>query len=631
MTTLLNKLAKRLCQVAGGIAEQTDDELLQSFVTAQDNAALTELIRRHGPAVMRVCLRVLGNRHDSEDAFQATFLVLARKAGQVDGTRLAGWLYGVAFRSALKARSALARRRSFEEKLRLMAKPDRETGCSDLEPVLDEEINRLAEKYRAPIVLCGLEGMTMKEAAQELGWPVGTLVTRLTQARDKLRRSLARRGVVVAGSTLAAALTPSFTNAAVPPALTASTAEAAITWAACPQAGSVLVSAQTASVARAMLKSMVFARLKPVLTILSLLLILGTGGLLAHSWLAGEPASAAAIVVNRPGSAKQSGKDHVPFQHEDGVSAVAFSRDGTQVASGGLDQTVRIWDRVTGKEIHRLHHPEMLRAVAFAPGGAILASATLSNTVHLWDAATGNQLGKLENQDELPKDAIYTLAFSPDGKTLASGSKLGTVHLWNVAEQREILKIELKWYAAIYALAFSPDGKMLATASRNHGVQLWDVASGAAIRQLGPRQPIFSIAFSPQGLLASCDHDEIQIWNPTTGELVREIPAHCCELAAVAFAPDGKRLATISLDDVVRFWNTADGKETARLEGLFSSKVAARKKRFMPSHALTIAPDGRSIAAVSAEDRAMRVRPLAGADIPSPVVRKGQGGGWNHQ
>src|SRR6266498_2094287 len=172
----------------------TDGQLLESFLSGNDEAAFEVLVRRHGPMVWGVCRRVLRDHHDAEDAFQATFLVLVRKAASVVPRELVGnWLYGVAYRTATSAKAMNARRRVKE---RSAAKPEacEEAAWTDVRPLLDEELSRLPDKYRIPIVLCDLEGETRREAARQLGWPEGTLSTRLRAGRHLLAKALARRG-----------------------------------------------------------------------------------------------------------------------------------------------------------------------------------------------------------------------------------------------------------------------------------------------------------------------------------------------------------------------------------------------------------------------------------------------------
>src|SRR5947208_2527963 len=155
-----------------------DAYLLDCFISRRDEAAFEAIVRRHGPMVMGVCRRVLRDQHDAEDAFQATFLVLARKAAAIVARELlAGWLYGVAFNTSLKARAAAARRRGRERPVTELPDPPAppESPWHDLWPVLDQELSSLPEWYRVPIVLCDLEGKTRKEAARQLGWPEGTL------------------------------------------------------------------------------------------------------------------------------------------------------------------------------------------------------------------------------------------------------------------------------------------------------------------------------------------------------------------------------------------------------------------------------------------------------------------------
>jgi RNA polymerase sigma factor (sigma-70 family) len=211
--------------------------------------------------VLGVCRRVLGNSHDAEDAFQATFLVLIRKADSLKWPDLlANWLFGVAYRTALEAKAASARRRLKERLVsRLPGQPAPETNLyNDLLPVLDQELNRLPDRFRVPVVLCDLEGRTRREAARQLGIPEGTLSGRLTTAHRRLARRLALRGLTLAGGVLAAVLSPGVTSANVPTALVASTISAGtlIT------AGTGVLSTQVAALTEGVMKAMFLIKLK---------------------------------------------------------------------------------------------------------------------------------------------------------------------------------------------------------------------------------------------------------------------------------------------------------------------------------------------------------------------------------
>jgi RNA polymerase sigma factor (sigma-70 family) len=267
----------------------TDGKLLECFITQRDEAAFAALVRRHGPLVWGVCERVLRSHHDAEDAFQATFLVLARKAANVtSGRPLANWLHGVAYRTALQARSANARRQVRERQLPEMPEPktmERELW-EGARPILDEELSQLPDKYRAVILLCDLEGKTRKQAARELGIPEGTVASRLATAREKMVQRLTRRGVGVSGAALAATLTAK-AAAAVPPAVVSATIKAA-TLVAVGQAAGV-VSTKVAALMHGVVQAMFIKKLMRITLVLVVLGTAGLGaGLLQHQMAAGE-------------------------------------------------------------------------------------------------------------------------------------------------------------------------------------------------------------------------------------------------------------------------------------------------------------------------------------------------------
>ena len=219
----------RRASLGGGEGCAGDGALLDAFRTQKDEFALEALLRRHGPMVLGVCRRVLRDPHDAEDAFQATFLVLVRKADSLRFGHLVGnWLYGVAYRCSLEIRSAKYRRRVHERQVSQMPDPAMPpaTPVNDFRPLLDRELQRMPDKYRAVVVLCDLEGRSRREVARELGLPEGTLSSRLATARRLLARRLTRRGVAISGGLLAVLLAEE-AQAAVPAAVASVTLHAA--------------------------------------------------------------------------------------------------------------------------------------------------------------------------------------------------------------------------------------------------------------------------------------------------------------------------------------------------------------------------------------------------------------------
>jgi RNA polymerase sigma-70 factor (ECF subfamily) len=245
---------------AGTLGGLTDAELLERFAACREEAAFEILVQRHGAMVWGVCRRVLGDHHDAEDAFQATFLVLARKGHTIAHRELVGnWLYGVACQTAMKARSMRAKRRKREGPVPdvIVKEPEAlpEDVRNDLTEWLDQELSRLPQKYRSPLVLCALEGKTHREAAKQLGWPIGTVSGRLSRAKAMLASRLSRRGVPLSGVALAVFLARE-ASAGVPASLTRDTARAARLFAAGQAAATGAISAKVATLTGGVLKAM---------------------------------------------------------------------------------------------------------------------------------------------------------------------------------------------------------------------------------------------------------------------------------------------------------------------------------------------------------------------------------------
>jgi RNA polymerase sigma factor (sigma-70 family) len=260
----------------------TDGQLLDAFIERREAAAFAALVQRHGPMVWGVCLRVLGNYHDAEDAFQATFLVLVRKAACIlPREMVANWLYGVARQTALKARATISKRRRRERQAPEMPEPavaERDLW-NDLQPLLDQELNRLPDKYRVAVVLCDLECKTRKEVARQLGLPEGTVASRLATARTMLAKRLARHGLIVSLASLPV-VSSQGAAASVPASLLAATVQAVSLGASRP----AVVPAQIIALTQGVLNTMLLTKLKIAATVLLVVAGgIGAGEVIYHS------------------------------------------------------------------------------------------------------------------------------------------------------------------------------------------------------------------------------------------------------------------------------------------------------------------------------------------------------------
>jgi RNA polymerase sigma factor (sigma-70 family) len=326
----------------------TDGQLLGEFRAHRDEAAFAALVQRHGSMVLRVCRRVLRHRQDAEDAFQATFLALARNAASIRKREsLASWLHGVAYRMASNAKRAAARRRAHES--RAEAPPHKGPGPDlawrEVQAVLDEEIERLPEKYRAVFVPCCLEGQSRADVARQLGLKEGTLSSRLAEARGRLRQRLARRGISLSAVLGAAALARGACTADVPARLFGTTVRAALPYAAGARAVAGTVSANVAALveggSRVMVKTTLKIATALVLTLGALALAAGRPPVPAEPQnersAQGRPQAPSAPRAAKPG----------PETRDQGTITVAgrvLDADGKPVAGAEVAVVARGWD-----------------------------------------------------------------------------------------------------------------------------------------------------------------------------------------------------------------------------------------------------------------------------------------------
>jgi RNA polymerase sigma factor (sigma-70 family) len=297
LTRYLRNLA-----AAAKTRDESDHELVEQFVARRDDAALTALVRRHGPMVCSLCRRVLRNEQDAEDAFQASFLVFTRKAHTLRAQESVGnWLYGVAYRTALKARTAAARRcrREAAAPVRSVSEPLAELTVHEAQTIVDQELARLPDKYRAPLVLCCLEGLTRDEAAQQLGWSVSLLKSRLEQARELLRNRLVRRGMTLTAGVFATSLLGGAAQAGLAPALVDATVHAAVLSSSGGAAGAV-VSSQVITLSEGVLKAMWLTKSKVWAAVCLILVpaVLAVSGTLLSMRAAATPGPLAPAPVN---------------------------------------------------------------------------------------------------------------------------------------------------------------------------------------------------------------------------------------------------------------------------------------------------------------------------------------------
>jgi RNA polymerase sigma factor (sigma-70 family) len=576
-------------------ARRSDGELLRAFVDTGHEQAFEEIVRRHGPMVRGVCQRLLGSLPDAEDAFQATFLLLLRRASSIRKTEsLAGWLHGVARRMAADARRSAARRHDHERKAPAESSPgppDRAALC-EVCLILEEEIERLPATYREPFVLCCLEQLGCSDVAARLHLNEPTVRNRLSRARKMLRQRLTRRGVSLNAALAAVALAEGGTVESGP------------------------VSAAVALVEGGS-KSLVPTSMKLVTAVA---LALGAAVLvLAARQGDRKPQTEKAIAA--PAAARPEDKPAVD-RNGDPLPPHAVARLGTLrfraeadgwiakaiVVPGGkqllglgwMTRAVVLWDAATGKEVRRFTSPLLrqgekqkidgedtvpIESFAVSPDGKLLAAGTFDNSrphssILLFDLATGRRLGHWAGH---PSGAHYAhphMEFVTPA-LLVSGGDDGSVRVWDVRTKRERLRLALPAKTHLSAIVPSPDGKHVFVAGWGHNKEVgfwtqWEATTGKLVRREGALLgfPV-GLALSPDGRTLALamgmgqppkqpGYTEMRLYAGPGWKERRRWRSHDGDdggRGSVAFSPDGKMIATGGADGKVRRWDAVTGKE----------------------------------------------------------------------
>jgi RNA polymerase sigma factor (sigma-70 family) len=617
--SVLGELLRILPAACGdaGSRDLSDGELLQRFCARREEAAFTLLVERHGPMVLGLCQRILGERAAAEDAFQATFLVLVRRAPSLGtGQPLAGWLHAVGQRVALKARAQQTAQRQRERRSAPMPRQDTldQVTWQELRGVLDQEIARLPDKYRNPLVLCYFEGKSHERAARELDCPTRSLSNRLVRARELLRRRLVRRGLTLSAAALAGTLTETAAAALahIPALLTLTTVRAATMFAGGQAGAGCGLGTRAALLAQEAIKETIGIKSK----LLLLLVVLGLTGLalaglgdlgdlggagLARETAKGEAAMDAAPVTQVKDDTTGSKKEGAPatdlygdplppgallrlgstrLRQYPSCLGVAFSPSADLLVSSGMENTVHFWEAATGKELRQITLPaKTIGAVAFSPDGKLLAGAA-DRVVYLWDAGTGREIRQWRGHEV----QAVALSFSAKGDRLAV-SDHSDIWVWEVTSGKLVQLIEGK-VGVIDGVALSPDGKAVAGA----GMGIWDVAAGTVLHEAPAKSPHGrALVFSRDGkFLITAGAEGIAVWDATSGKKVRVPSGPALRYPCVALSPEGKgeTLAVGDYDDQLYLWDWSAGK-----------KVRQFPRQVLPVQSLAFSRDGKTLAA----------------------------------
>jgi RNA polymerase sigma factor (sigma-70 family) len=637
--------------------DSSDLDLLRRFVKDHDEAAFTVLIRRYGRTVFSVCRCLLPCESDAEDAFQATFLVLAQKAESIrKGQSLGNWLYGVAYKTALKARANAATRRSREAKafVHAASSPADDLTWREVQAVLHDELKRLPEQFRAPLILCFLESRTLDEAAKALGCGKGALRGKLERARQLLQSRLARRGI--GPMALVGVLAVTTTASAD---LLVSTAQAASSLASGGAATSV-VSAKVAALTKGV--NFMFASKVKIVAALFLLVaalscgiwFLGSGGAAIQGQ---EPKQNSDEAKKSPAKPRQGSEGTKPkpevkpvvVSEKTLINRVAWDAKSQTVVTVGWafevaeitgpdgqnpqkvllpHSIVKLWDSKTG-ELKRWQGDEkgiafsnftlspdrktvVVTAIKFTNEDGKPSGGSRGTEVRLMDAEKW-ELKRTVDSDGLDnplKPLVHAVAFSPDGKTLAMGGLSPRVKggcflkLWDVQKEKLIggtketkdAEGDSGFPEAVTSLAFSPDGKLLAAGCADGKLRLFDGRTGELKKVWDDDVArAWWVVFSPDGktLVSQSSDKTVKVWDVETAKVLRTLEGNKASVMAAAFSPDGKLFAT---GGIVRENDRVTGGEVILWDAHTGDLKHNLPGLTVPVSTLSFSPNGKTLA-----------------------------------
>jgi RNA polymerase sigma factor (sigma-70 family) len=602
------------CVLLADEAGPSDGQLLTRFVEGRDEAAFAAVVKRHGSLVWGVCRRLL-SQHDAEDAFQATFLVLCRNAAAIRRREmLSSWLHSVAHQTALHARRTAARRKHREKQVVDMPEPavaDRDPW-PDLQPLLDQEINRLPDRYRRVIILCDLEGNTRKEAAAKLGCPEGTVAGWLARARTMLAKRLTQRGIALSGGALAAVLAQAAASARVPASVVSATIRATGLCAAGNAAGAISIN--VAALTQGVMKAMLLTKLTSALVVaVALVLTLGIGvGLIGYAAAAERPGDAVALqkqTAQRSAPAqgqagdKRAWSEIRTIKHEHAVTTVACSADWMVVSDEGGNTFA--WSTKTGKDRKTLGKGSNVDRLQFTANGKDLYAVwggrqgIMRHPVkdrkfeRAYGIGGGDSDGIARGFLGVSADGDLWLEFFRGGRAIllrpnpyartnidpnhhefveyqakvshglmSAGDKWlavvtddGTLHIHDRVSLEETHTIATG--KKVTDVQFSADGQRIAIAGDEGLAKIYDTAKGKAVATLkGHGGIVFAIAFSPDGntVVTGGDDNAARLWDVATGKALVTLRGHTDSVRCAAFDPGGEILVTGSADKTVKLW-----------------------------------------------------------------------------